>query len=96
MLASPSYRFRRVGRKGAFMRLRHRVESSNRVRLAASLFAVLTISLGAKLVPFSLRLKFQRAIPMSVFLLAVLLILRGMSLGVPYLSPDLSQGSCCH
>jgi sulfite exporter TauE/SafE len=58
--------------------------------------AMLTISLGAKLIPFALRLKFQRAIPVSVFLLAVLLILRGMSLGVPYLSPDLGHGNCCH
>jgi sulfite exporter TauE/SafE len=57
---------------------------------------MLTISLGAKLIPFALRLKFQRAIPVSVFLLAVLLILRGMSLGVPYLSPELAQGNCCH
>jgi sulfite exporter TauE/SafE len=58
--------------------------------------AMLAISLGAKLVPFSLRMRLQRAIPVSVFLLAVLLILRGMSLGVPYLSPDLAQNNCCH
>jgi hypothetical protein len=49
-----------------------------------------------RVIPFSFRLKFQRAIPASVFLLAILLILRGMSLGVPYVSPDLVHGSCCH
>jgi sulfite exporter TauE/SafE len=57
------------------------------------------ISLSGKLVPFSLRLKLQRAIPFSIFLLATLLILRGMSLGIPYVSPVLSADggmSCCH
>ena len=32
----------------------------------------------------------------SVFLLGSILILRGMSLGIPYLSPDLSAAACCH
>ena len=59
---------------------------------------MLPISLSGKLVPLSLRLQFRKAIPVCVFLLATLLILRGMSLGIPYLSPDLSTGnsSCCH
>jgi uncharacterized protein len=57
---------------------------------------MLAISLSGKLVPTSLRLNLSRAIPISVFLLATLLILRGMSLGIPYLSPDLAAGSCCH
>jgi hypothetical protein len=36
-------------------------------------------------------------VPVSIFLLGALLILRGMSLGIPYLSPDLSAGhACCH
>jgi sulfite exporter TauE/SafE len=58
----------------------------------------LTISLAGKLVPFSLRLRLSKAIPVSVCLLAALLILRGMSLGIPYLSPDLTAAnpSCCH
>jgi len=43
-------------------------------------------------------LKLAKTIPVCVFLLATLLILRGMSLGIPYLSPDLSAGgaSGCH
>jgi hypothetical protein len=43
-------------------------------------------------------LKLVKAIPVSVFLLATLLILRGMSLGIPYVSPDMSGSgaSCCH
>src|ERR1035437_751084 len=59
---------------------------------------MLVISLSGKLVPPSLRLKLVKAIPVCVFLLGTLLILRGMSLGIPYLSPDLSGtgASCCH
>jgi sulfite exporter TauE/SafE len=59
---------------------------------------MLTISLSGKLVPFSLRLWLSKAIPVSVCVLAALLILRGMSLGIPYLSPDLTAASpsCCH
>lgn len=62
---------------------------------AGTLPIMLAISLGAKAIPFKWRFKLQRAIPVSVFLLAMLLILRGMSLGVPYLSPDLAHSSCC-
>jgi sulfite exporter TauE/SafE len=58
---------------------------------------MLAISLSGKLVPLGLRLQLRKAIPVSVFLLATLLILRGLSLGIPCLSPDLSAGaSCCH
>lgn len=59
---------------------------------------MLAISLSGRLVPFAWRLKLSRAIPVSVFLLATLLILRGMGLGIPYVSPVLSpsQPSCCN
>jgi uncharacterized protein len=59
---------------------------------------MLAISLSGKLVPTSLRLKLVKTVPVCVFLLATLLILRGMSLGIPYVSPDMSGGSpsCCH
>jgi len=58
---------------------------------------MLAISLSGKLVPVSLRLKLLRTVPVAVFLLASLLILRGMELGIPFLSPDLSDGAaCCH
>src|SRR5664280_802578 len=53
------------------------------------------ISCSGKLVPTVLRLKLVRAVPVSVFLLGTLLILRGMSLGIPYVSPDLANGACC-
>lgn len=64
---------------------------------AGTLPMMLAIGLGGKLVPVSLRLKWRVAIPISVFLLGTLLILRGMSLGIPYVSPNLALGdSCCH
>ncbi len=58
---------------------------------------MLAISLSGKMVPVPLRLKLRKAIPVSVFLLAALLILRGMSLGIPYVSPNLAGGqpACC-
>lgn len=57
---------------------------------------MLGIGLSGRLVPTALRLQFRRAIPVSVLLLASLLILRGLGLGIPYLSPDLAgRSSCC-
>ena len=63
---------------------------------AGTLPMMLAISCSGKLIPLSLRLKLLKALPVSVFLLATLLILRGMSLGIPYLSPNLTTGACCH
>ncbi len=59
---------------------------------------MLAISLSGRLLPTPLRLRLRAAIPVSVFVLGTLLILRGMSLGIPYVSPDLGAGtgSCCH
>lgn len=58
---------------------------------------LLLVSSSRNLLPLPLRLRLRAAIPVSVFLLGSLLILRGMSLGIPYLSPDLSGNSaaCC-
>jgi sulfite exporter TauE/SafE len=64
---------------------------------AGTLPIMLAIGFGGKLVPLSLRFKLRAAIPVSIFLLGALLILRGMSLGIPYLSPNLAAAdSCCH
>jgi sulfite exporter TauE/SafE len=59
---------------------------------------MLALSLSGKLVPVPLRLKLLKVVPVAVGLLAVLLILRGLSLGIPYVSPDLSTAggaACC-
>jgi len=57
---------------------------------------ILGIGVFGRLVPVSLRLQMRKAIPVSVFLVASLLIFRGLGLGIPYVSPDLASGaSCC-
>ena len=59
---------------------------------------LVAISLSGKMLPLGLRNKLHGAIPVGVCLLAGLLILRGLSLGIPYLSPDLTSGraqACC-
>ena len=59
---------------------------------------MLALSLSGRLVPVPLRLKMAKAVPVAVGLIAALLILRGLSLGIPYLSPNLSAAgnvSCC-
>lgn len=60
---------------------------------------MLGISLSGKLFPAAVRQKFRSAIPVGVCLLGGLLILRGMALGIPYVSPDLAApaaGCCAH
>jgi uncharacterized protein len=59
---------------------------------------MLAISVSGRLVPLSFRSRLRKAIPVSIVLLATLLILRGMALGIPYLSPDpgISGTECCH
>lgn len=61
---------------------------------------MLGISLSGHLLPATIRLQLARLVPAGVVLVAALLILRGLSLGIPYLSPDLAAGpsaNCaCH
>ena len=59
---------------------------------------MLVIGLSGRLFPVSLRMKLRGAIPVGVCALAALLILRGLSLGIPYVSPTLVAGfpvGCC-
>lgn len=58
----------------------------------------LAIALSGHLLPTSVRLRLRYLMPLSVGVLGCLLVLRGLSLGIPYLSPDLTSGagSCCH
>ncbi|MBK9139293.1 MAG: sulfite exporter TauE/SafE family protein [Verrucomicrobia bacterium] len=59
---------------------------------------MLAISLSGRLLRPSWRLKLRFVMPVSVFLVGSLLVLRGLALGIPYLSPNLAdqEGSCCH
>jgi sulfite exporter TauE/SafE len=50
---------------------------------------------------FKLQLRLRKLIPVSLGAMAALLILRGLGLGIPYLSPQLdsatpAESSCCH
>lgn len=56
---------------------------------------MLAIGLAGKKLQFTLRFKFQKLIPATLVLMAILLIFRGLALGIPYLSPDLAHGACC-
>jgi len=58
---------------------------------------MLGMTLAGQAIRGAVRLKFQKLIPAAVGVVAVLLILRGLALGIPYLSPDLSAASAaCH
>ena len=61
---------------------------------------MLGLSLAGTALQTSLRLRLQQAIPYGLALVAVLLIFRGLGLGIPYLSPDLTppdgQPAHCH
>jgi uncharacterized protein len=61
---------------------------------------MLAISLIGTKLQFVLRLRLQRLIPASLAIVGALLLLRGMALGIPYVSPNLpaqpSAASGCH
>jgi sulfite exporter TauE/SafE len=62
---------------------------------AGTIPMLLVISISGNLASFGFRIRLRKLIPISVCLLGSLLILRGLSLGIPYLSPDLSTGANC-
>jgi len=58
---------------------------------------MLSLGMAGRFLHTRLQGRVQRVIPVALAVMGILLILRGMSLGIPYLSPDLSgQGGCCH
>lgn len=65
---------------------------------------LLTATLASNAIGQRLRSKMQKVVPYFVFMLGVLFILRGMSLGIPYVSPTseklapkemVEKGNCC-
>lgn len=58
---------------------------------AGTVPALLAVSLSGGIIGASVRNKLTRAFPIAGIALAVLLILRGLALDIPYLSPDLSK-----
>jgi sulfite exporter TauE/SafE len=61
---------------------------------------LLTISMVGTKLQFVLRLRLQRLVPASLAIVGALLLLRGMALGIPYVSPQLAAepvtASSCH
>jgi hypothetical protein len=61
---------------------------------------MLGLSLAGGALPVPLRLRLQRAIPYCLAMVGLLLILRGLGLGIPYLSPNLAAAPAaatgCH
>lgn len=60
--------------------------------------AMFTLSLSSAVIPLSWRNKLRRFVPYSLLFIGLLLILRGMNLGIPYLSPKIKpqgQLECC-
>lgn len=63
--------------------------------------AMFSLALISNQISISFRSKIRKAVPFFVSAMAVLLILRGLNLGVPYVSPKLSKTDstkheCCH
>lgn len=65
---------------------------------------LLIATLASDAIGQRVRLKFQKIVPAFIVLLGILFILRGLSLGIPYLSPTseklvphemVEKGSCC-
>ena len=56
--------------------------------------AMLGLSLAGQRVSIDLRNKFKKVVPVFVTAMAVLLIMRGMNLGIPYISPELDKNNC--
>jgi sulfite exporter TauE/SafE len=64
---------------------------------------MLLVSLSGKLIKPQTRFFFKRAVPYMACVIAVMFIMRGMNLGIPYLSPKAQAATthqvtmaCCH
>ncbi|MFL5753427.1 MAG: sulfite exporter TauE/SafE family protein [Bacteroidia bacterium] len=60
--------------------------------------AMLLLTLAGNRISMNAREKIKRAVPVFVSIMALMLILRGMNLGIPYLSPSLEvkENICYH
>lgn len=69
---------------------------------AGTMPAMIAVSWFGQLITLQWRTRLRRMIPVMVSLMAVLLILRGLNLGIPYISPAMQHTSaettvnCCH
>lgn len=65
---------------------------------AGTVPTMLALALSGRWIAQQTRLRLARVVPVTVFLMACLLVLRGLELGIPFLSPVISSSSptCCH
>lgn len=64
---------------------------------AGTLPAMMAVTLFREKIGLRFRTRIRRTVPIFVGIMALMLILRGLSLGIPYLSPALeTTGEACH
>jgi sulfite exporter TauE/SafE len=56
--------------------------------------AIFTVTMVKDFISLNVRNKIQKAVPVFVGIMAILLILRGLNLGIPYISPKVQQAEC--
>lgn len=61
---------------------------------AGTVPTMLSLTLAGQKISMGARNSFKKAVPVFVFFMAVMLILRGLNLGIPYVSPELSKSDC--
>ena len=54
--------------------------------------ALIMVAIGGQYFGITIRKKIQNLLPIFIFTVGVLLILRGMNLGIPFISPHLGIG----
>lgn len=57
--------------------------------------AMFSIVMLAKMIPVTVRTKIRKAVPVILVVMGLLLVMRGMNLGIPYISPQI-EGAACH
>ena len=69
---------------------------------AGTIPVMFAIFFARDMISLDLRQKLLKIVPYGIAIVAILLILRGMSIGIPYISPILPEavgavgGACCH
>ena len=61
--------------------------------------ALIIVAIGGQYMGRAVRTKLQSLVPVFIFSMGIILILRGLNLGIPYLSPQISIGATavpCH
>jgi sulfite exporter TauE/SafE len=61
--------------------------------------ALLLVAMGGQLMSYPVKQKLQRVLPLFIFGMGIVLILRGMNLGIPFISPHIETAEAivsCH